>query len=79
MKILSEKKRLQRFIKVLGVMWAFALATLLIIFLLIAVANGGVITLTMTVYNEMMFEYILLAFVIWPICSIAFFYFLEDI
>lgn len=69
---------LRNFIKFLGVIWLAALACVMSVLFLMAVANGGQILLVLTYFNEMWIEYIFLTLVVWPVCSVGLYYFVDD-
>jgi hypothetical protein len=70
---------MKRFVTYLGLLWATAIFILFMMFFLLAVANGGSMTLVLTAFNEVMLEYVIITLIVWPITSIAMFYAIESV
>lgn len=65
------------FIKVLGIVWAVALALILTNAWFLAMLNGGSVTIYIDLFNEMWPEYVMW-FIVWPVITLALYYFIED-
>ena len=70
--------RVKKLVMFMGIIWTAALALIMSIVFLFAVVNGGTVTLVLTQFNEMHWEFVLLTFIVWPIMTLGLFYFFEQ-
>jgi CBS-domain-containing membrane protein len=69
-------RKLKRFLGVLGIFWAIALAMLLTMLWFAAHVSGDAVTVTINDYGEQTAE-LVLWFVVWPVIAVGLFYGLE--
>lgn len=67
----------RKFIKVLGVVWAAAIALIMTNMWFLALMNGGMVEIYINLFNEMWPEYIMW-FIVWPVITLALYYVIED-
>ena len=75
---LPDRRKVKLAIMIIGLFWAVGLSVFFAYMLAFVYANGGVLTLDMTLLNEQHIEYWLMVLIV-PILTLALFFFIEQL